>query len=145
MEEAIARYAHFAGIIVLSSMLVTENILLTSPLKVGAIKTIVKIDGLYALGAVLTLGAGLFLWLVVGKPSSFYSDNIIFHTKIGIFFFIALISFFPTHFLLKNRNNEVGAVVIPNKIILIKRIELTLLCILPLLATLMARGIGNIS
>ena len=145
MEEAIVRYIHFLGIILLSAMLVAENLLLTSPLKVGAIKTLVKVDGLYATGAVLTLGAGLFLWLVVGKPSTFYKNNVVFHFKIGLFFFIALISLFPTRFLLKNRNNEIGAIVLPPKIILIKRVELFLLCIIPLLATLMAKGIGNLS
>lgn len=60
MEEAIIRYIHFMGIILLSSMLIAENLLLSTPLKVGAIKKLVKIDGLYAVGAVLTLGAGLF-------------------------------------------------------------------------------------
>lgn len=143
MEEAIIRYVHFMGIILLSSMLIAENLLLSSPLKVGAIKKLVKIDGLYAVGAVLTLGAGLFLWLVVGKPSIFYQNNPIFHIKIGLFLFIALISLFPTRFLLKNRRNEIGAITLPQKIIFIKRLELALLCIIPLLASLIAKGIGN--
>jgi putative membrane protein len=145
MEEAITRYIHFLGIIMLSSMLVAENLLITSHLKVGAIKTLVRIDGLYAIGAVITLGAGLFLWLVIGKPSAFYAQNAIFHIKIGLFFLVALISFFPTRFLLKNRNNQVGAIVVPRNVILIKRLELVLLCILPLLASLMANGIGNLT
>lgn len=143
MEEAIIRYIHIMGIILLSSMLIAENLLLSTPLKVGAIKKLVKIDSLYAVGAVLTLGAGLFLWLVVGKPSTFYQHNPIFHIKIGLFLFIALISLFPTHFLLKNRHNEIAAITLPQKIIFIKRLELALLCIIPLLATLMAKGIGN--
>lgn len=145
MEEAFTRYIHFLGIILLASMLVAENILLTSPLKVGAIKTLVKVDSLYAISAVLTFGSGLFLWLVVGKPNAFYAQNTVFHIKIGLFFFIALISFFFTRFILKNRNNQVGAIVVPTKVILIKRLELVLLCILPLLASLMANGIGNLT
>ncbi|MFV1921414.1 MAG: DUF2214 family protein [Methylotenera sp.] len=143
MEEAIIRYLHFMGVILLSSMLIVENLLLSSPLKVSTIKKLVKIDGLYAVGAVLTLGAGLFLWLVVGKPSTFYQRNPIFHIKIGLFLFIALISLFPTRFLLKNRHNEIRFTTLPQKIILIKRFELALLCIIPILATLMAKGIGN--
>jgi putative membrane protein len=143
MEEAVVRYLHFIGIILLASMLIAENILLSSPLKVGAIKKLVKIDGYYAIGAVITLGAGMFLWLIVGKPKAFYSTNIIFHIKLGLFLLIAFLSIFPTVFLVKNLKNEIGSIVVPNRIIFIKRFELALLCFIPLLATIMARGLGS--
>lgn len=142
MEEIIVRYAHFVGIIVLASMVVTENVLISRKLKPGAIKKLAIIDGIYGFGAVLTLVAGLTLWLYVGKPKEFYSGNIIFHTKLGVFALIALMSVIPTVFFLKNRNNAEDVVNVPHHVITIKRIELALLFVLPFLAVLIARGVG---
>lgn len=143
MEEAIVRYLHFIGIILMASTLVAENILLISPLKVGAIKKLARIDGFYAIGAVLTLGAGMLLWFSVGKPKAFYAGNIVFHIKLGVFFLIAFLSIFPTIFLLKNHQNEISPIVVPGRILFIIRLELLLFCFMPLLATMMARGIGQ--
>ncbi|TMO92286.1 DUF2214 domain-containing protein, partial [Pseudoalteromonas sp. S3178] len=78
----------------------------------------------------------------VGKPSEFYTKNPIFHAKVGLFLLIALLSIIPTVFLLKHRNTTAANLSVPQRIIVIKRLEMLLLLVLPLLAALMARGYG---
>ncbi len=143
MDEIIVRYFHFIGIIILSSMLVAENVLIAKELENRVVKKLATIDGLYGIGAVLTLIAGLLLWLYVGKSKEFYTYNTIFHIKLGLFLFVGIMSIIPTIFLLKNRRSDLPVILVPNHILTIKRLELILLLIIPLLAVLMARGIGN--
>lgn len=140
MEEAFIRYLHFFGIILLSSMLVAENLLMKSELNRHEVQRLVRVDGLYGLGAMLTLLGGFLLWFSVGKPQEFYSVNPIFHAKLGLFLFVAVLSIYPTVFLLKNRSAE--NLKLPRLLLRLKRVELVLLTILPLLAVLMAKGVG---
>src|SRR5690606_32229078 len=97
----------------------------------------------YGLGAMITLSFGLLLWLVVGKPAAFYSSNPIFIAKVGLFVVVGLMSIYPTVFFMKNRNNTAAIITLPKTLLITKRLELLFLTVLPLLAVLMARGIGN--
>jgi len=142
MEELITRYIHFIGIMLLASMLVTQNVLIKSELSAEKLRQLAVIDGLYGLGAIVTLGAGLALWFWVGKPGVFYSKNFVFHIKLTLFVIIALLSIYPTVFFIKHRSTDAESTKLPGQLILIKRLELVLLAVLPLLAVLMARGIG---
>ncbi|PCK32847.1 DUF2214 family protein [Pseudoalteromonas piscicida] len=142
MEEIVVRYIHFIGILFLASTLAIENVLLSKSMSNQGIKRLAVIDGLYGVSALVTLGAGLTLWLVVGKPSEFYTKNPIFHAKVGLFLLVGLLSIIPTVFLLKHRNTTAANLSVPQRIIVIKRVEMLLLLVLPLLATLIARGYG---
>lgn len=142
MVEIFIRYAHFVGIFLLASMLIVENILLSNVLSKKELGKLVVIDGIYGASAIITLVAGLLLWLSVGKPSEFYSGNPIFHVKLGLFILVALLSIAPTVFLLKNRNTQQNEIAVPNYILLVAKIEVTTLLVLPLLAVFMARGYG---
>lgn len=142
MLEIFIRYIHFIGIFFLAAMLVSENVILSKRLSRKDFVKLIRIDGLYGLSAMVTLIAGLLLWLWVGKPSEFYSDNPVFHAKIGIFIFVALLSFVPTAFFAKNRNNTQSEIEVPGYVLLIARVEVVFLLILPALAVLMARGYG---
>ncbi|UXI02979.1 DUF2214 family protein [Photobacterium sp. TY1-4] len=126
-----------------SGHLAIENALLAEKLNFETARKLVLIDAMYGLSAIVTLGAGLILWFLVGKPSQFYTGNAVFHVKIGLFFFIALMSVIPTLFFLKHRKNESSEIQVPRYIMRIKRLEATLLLLLPFLAVLMARGYGS--
>ena len=79
----------------------------------------------------------------IGKPAAFYSSNPVFHTKLTLFLIIGIVSIYPSVFLGKNRKGEQSEeVVIPSALVWSVRVELLLLLLLPLLATLMAKGIG---
>ena len=103
----------------------------------------VTIDGIYGFSAVVTLVAGLLLVFWVGKPSQYYAGNMIFHLKAGIFILIAVMSIYPTVFFMRLRNSHGADVEVPRIIVRIKRAELLVLSVLPLLAIMMARGYGS--
>jgi len=90
------------------------------------------------------VAAGLMLWLSVGKPASFYSNNWIFLLNLGLAIAMGLISLPPTVFFLKNRKGDdlEELVTIPTYLIFLVRIELLLLLLIPFCAVLMAKGIG---
>lgn len=142
MHEVLVRYIHFLGIIILSMTLVSEHILLSIDTSAKKFKRLAIVDAVFGVSALIVLTAGLFLWFVVGKPAEFYSHNWIFHAKLTVFGLIALLSIYPTIFFIKNRNKSIEQVVVPKAVVMVIRLELTLLFIIPLLATLMAHGFG---
>lgn len=144
MTEIILRYLHFIGIFTLASVLVSEHLLLKKELTRAEISRLARIDAIYGVAALVVLGAGLTLWFGnVAKPAMYYSQNWIFHTKITLFFTIALLSIYPTVFFIKNRKgNPAEVVLIPKGIFMILRVSLVLLFVIPLFAALMARGVG---
>lgn len=142
LEDALIRYLHFVGIIGLAAALVAEHLLLAPRLSGPQLRRLARIDGLYGISALLVLGAGLTLWLGVGKPAAFYNLNGLFHLKVTLFVLLALLSIYPTLFFLKHRNSQADEVAIPKVIIMLIRTELLLLLVIPLLAVLMAKGVG---
>lgn len=142
MEDVIVRYLHFLGVFSFASMLACQNIFLSKQLSGSQLRKLAIIDAAYGVSALVILMSGLSLWFLVGKPSDFYTPNSVFHMKFGLFLFVALLSIRPTIFFIKNRNSPEGEQVIPAKVILLKRLELLVLFFIPLLAVLMARGVG---
>jgi len=138
------RYLHFISIFTIVGALVSEHLLLKREMTRAEIGRIAKIDGIYGLASVLLLAAGLTLWLGgFGKPSFYYSRNWIFHLKLALFAAIGILSIYPTVFFLKNRKGKAEEIIgIPAKIFWVIRLELLLLLIIPILAGMMAKGVG---
>jgi putative membrane protein len=143
-NEIILRYVHFVSIFTIVSTLVSEHLLLKKELSRAEIARLARIDSIYGFAALALIAAGLTLWLGgVGKPAVYYSKNWIFHTKITFFVLIGLLSIYPTVFFIKQRKgNPQELVSIPKSIFWMLRLELFLLFVIPLLAGLMAKGIG---
>lgn len=142
--EIIIKYLHFVFIFVLVSCVVVEYLLLKPQMTKTELKHLATIDGIYGLSSILVVAAGLTLWLFIGKPSDFYTQNHIFLTKVALFIIVGLLSIHPTIFYLKNRKGEdlEELVEIPKSVKMVIRIELLILFTIPLLATLMAKGVG---
>ena len=142
--EIILRYLHFISIFAIVSTLVSEHLLLKKTLTRVEIGRLSRIDAIYGLAALTLLTVGLTLWLgSFGKPAIYYTKNWIFHTKITLFLIVGLLSIYPTIFFIKNRKGDQTEIVtIPNAVFWMLRIELLLIFIIPLLAGLMAHGIG---
>ncbi|MEM7551429.1 MAG: DUF2214 family protein [Bacteroidota bacterium] len=139
----LVRYLHFIGILLVFSMVVAELVLVKRTLTRAQIKKIAVFDGIYGAASIITVLAGLSLWFWVGKPPEFYTGNHVFYTKIGLFILVGLISLYPTIFFVKNRKGDLDENVdIPKNIIRAIRIELAILFVIPMLASLMAYGIG---
>ncbi|MDI1321749.1 MAG: DUF2214 family protein [Algoriphagus sp.] len=142
--EIFLRYIHFISIFVIVSSLVAEHLLLKPGMKRKEIDRLSKIDGVYGFAVLVVLAAGLTLWLGGhGKPAEFYSENALFQTKLGLFLVIGLLSIYPTVFFFKKRKGDpTELVAIPKSIFWMIRLELLLVFAIPLLAGLMAKGIG---
>ena len=144
MLEITLRYLHFLSILTIAATVLGEYLLLKPVMTRKEIGRLSKIDVFYGLAAIVLLGAGLTLWFGgISKPTFYYSKNWIFHLKVGLFALVGILSIYPTVFFIKQRKgDEAETITIPSKLIWMIRLELILLLIIPLLATLMARGIG---
>lgn len=142
--EITLRYVHFISIFAIVGSLVAEHLLLKKELTRQEMDRLSRIDAVYGIAAVVLLAAGLTLWLgSIGKPAVYYSKNWIFLTKIGLFSLIGILSIYPTVFFIKSRKgNPEEKIQIPSAIFWMLRIEILLLFVIPLLAGLMARGVG---
>lgn len=142
--ELLLRYLHFISIFAIVGALVSEHLLLKHTLSKKSIDQLSKIDGIYGLAVLSLLAAGLTLWLGGhGKPTDFYSENPIFHIKLGLFVAIGLLSIYPTVFFIKNRKGDLQELVtVPRVIFWMIRLELLLVFLIPILAGMMAKGIG---
>lgn len=141
--EIFLRYVHFVSIFAIVSALVAEHLLLKKEMTPAEIKRLSIIDAVYGLAALTLLGVGLTLWLGGhGKPADFYTHNWIFLLKVGLFTIVGLLSIYPTVFFINKRKSSEEKIAIPVLIVWMIRMELLILFIIPLLAGLMARGIG---
>ncbi|MEX1238096.1 MAG: DUF2214 family protein [Cyclobacteriaceae bacterium] len=142
--EILLRYLHFISIFTIVGVLVSEHVLLKKTLTRAEIGRLARIDAVYGLAALMLITVGLTLWLgEFGKPAVYYTKNWVFHTKLTLFLMIGILSIYPTVFFIRNRKGAQGELVeVPSSIFWVLRIELLLLAVIPLLAGLMARGVG---
>ena len=142
--EILLRYLHFVSIFTITGVLISEHLLLKKTLTRAEIGRLSRIDAVYGLAALTLLSAGLTLWLGgFGKPAVYYSQNWIFHLKLTCFLLVGILSIYPTVFFIRNRKGDRSELVtVPSSVFWMLRLELFLLAVIPLLAGLMARGVG---
>lgn len=143
--EITLKYIHFLCIFAIVGALVSEHLLIKPALTRREIKRLSTIDAIYGVAAVVILAAGFTMWFndSIAKSADYYSKNWIFHTKIGLFVIIGILSIFPTLFFNKHKKGNPDEIVqVPKRMIWYIRIELLLLFLMPLFASLMAKGIG---
>lgn len=142
MTYELFRYLHFFAIFALAGALVIENMAIKPVITGEDARNLAKVDGVFGSAAALVAVFGSCLWFWFGKPPDFYTYNPLFMAKIGLFVLVALISIYPTLFFLKHRRSTDDAITVPNSLRVLLRVELAVLCIIPLLAFLMTRGVG---
>ena len=133
---------HLLAVVVLAITLIIENMAIKKELTREDVINLAKVDAVYGLSAIAVLALGCVLWFGIGKPAQFYSDNPVFHAKIGLFVVIGLLSIYPTVFFFRNRKMQSETISTPKSVIRLLRAEICLLPIILILATLMARGVG---
>lgn len=150
MAYAVAAYLHFVAIFLLFALLVLEHHLFSQPLDFKRANSLFRADTAFGIVAGLVLVTGAARAMRYGKGFDYYLSNSFFHAKIGVFVIVALLSIYPTVTFLKWRPAlKAGQIptISPTTtrwVKLIIRIELLALLLIPLLATLMARGFGVI-
>jgi putative membrane protein len=143
--EILLKYLHFICIFAIVSAIVGQHLLLKPTMTRAEIKRLAALDAVYGSAAViLLLAAGFSLWFWVGKPAEFYSKNWIFHLKIGLICHrrATYPSLPPFSSDKQKKGPESDLVDIPPSIKYMIRLELLLLFIMPLTASLMAKGVG---
>jgi putative membrane protein len=147
--EWIVAYLHFISVLALAGLLVAELLLYRPALNAASAALLQRVDLAFGITAGVVLATGLLRVFWVGKGAAYYLGNPFFHALWIGFLVVASISIAPTlHFLRWGKGPRQGqAPVIPEPSFkLVRRallIEVHLFAILPLLAVLMARGIGR--
>ena len=146
--DALLAYLHFTAIFLLFAFLTAQSMVLRNAPDEATVKLLGRIDLWYLGSAVATLLSGLARLVWGAKGAAFYLPNPSFHTKMSIFVLVALLSIVPTRLFLRwARQVKAGGnmVIAPDEVKRARRfvmIELHIAALLPLLAVMMARGIG---
>lgn len=148
MTYILIKYLHFIGIFLVVGSLFAEAWMLKKSMTRAQLKQLGNIDGIYGLASIITVAAGLIMWLSdIGKPAEFYHDNGLIYLKLGIFTLVGLLSIYPTVFFAKQKQSKKNPdaeelVQIPGRIKTVVMVELLLVFTLPFWAAMMAQGIS---
>ena len=147
MEPLIA-YLHYLSIILLAGFLVGELVMCRAGVTTEQARRLAGIDAVFFASALAALATGLLRLFFYAKGVSFYTGNWTFWVKMALYVIIAVISITPTRTFLrwKRAAAERGTAPAGDEIAAARRlihIELGLLALMPLMAVLMARGIGR--
>jgi putative membrane protein len=146
--EPLVAYLHYLSIILVGGFLVAELVTCRVGMTVEQAKRLAIIDAVFFASGLAALATGLLRLFFYAKDVSFYTGNPVFWTKMALYVIIAALSITPTRTFLrwKRAATERGAAPAGDEIAAARRlihIELGLLALMPLLAVLMARGIGR--
>jgi putative membrane protein len=147
MEPLIA-YLHYLSIILLAGFLVGELVMCRAGMTTEQARRLAGIDAVFFASALAALATGLLRLFFYAKGVSFYTGNPTFWVKMALYVIIAAISIKPTRTFLrwKRAAAERGTAPAGEEIAAARRlihVELGLLALMPLMAVLMARGIGR--
>jgi putative membrane protein len=145
-ESAATAYVHYLSFMLAFGALAVESQTLKKDISLEDAWRLVIADTIYGLSATTVLITGILRVLYFGKGQDYYLSSPIFYTKVGIFVIVGLLSLYPTFLFiswiktLRDRqppNLELSKVQILSWMI---RGELIGLVLIPLFATLLARG-----
>lgn len=145
MAYVLFRYLHLIAVLVLVGGVIIENMAIRPQINGEDARNLARIDRFCGLAVLCIVIFGTVLWLAVGKPATFYSDNPLFHAKLGLLGALLLSAIAPALFFIRNRNfssDDDSELAVPGMVRICLRIELLLLLIIPVLAWLVARGAG---
>jgi putative membrane protein len=146
--EPLVAYLHYLSVIFVGGFLVAELVMCRMGMTTEQAQRLATIDAVFFASALAALATGLLRLLFYAKGVSFYTGNPVFWTKMALYVIIAVLSIKPTRTFLrwKRAATERGAPPAGDEIAAARRlihIELGLLALMPLMAVLMARGIGR--
>lgn len=146
--DAALAYLHFLSIILTGGFLVTEMVVCRPGMGPEQVRLLPRLDLLFFGAALAALATGLGRLAVGVKGLDFYLPNPAFHAKMALYLVIAGLSIRPTlRFIAwRRRLDQAGDLPPPAEIAGVRRlvhVEVALLALMPLMAVLMARGIGR--
>jgi putative membrane protein len=146
--EPLLAYLHYLSIIVLGAFLTAELLVCRPGLGPEQVRLLPRLDIVFFAGALGALATGLLRLFFYAKGFEFYRPNPAFHAKMALYVVIAMISIVPTMRFIRWRRAMETAGALPDRdtVLGVRRLlhlELALFALMPLMAVLMARGIGR--
>ena len=148
VKSASVAYIHYLSFMVCFGALVYERVRLkANPDRYEAISMVVA-DVIYGLAGIALLVSGILRVRYFGQGGDFYTNNPVFWIKVALFIFVGLLSLYPTItyvlWVIPLRKGDLPKVTVDlmQRLRLILNIELIGFGLIPLVATLMARGVG---
>jgi putative membrane protein len=146
--SAIVAYLHYLSLGVIYASLATELFTLKSELTSKLGWRILMADTAYGIAGLLVLTTGILRFKYYGSGSDFYSSQPLFWVKMALFILVGLLSLYPTiSFLgwIKDLRQDQVPKLESGRIQLLQKIIITELVgfsLIPLTASMMARGVG---
>jgi len=148
LSSAGIAYLHYLSFMVCFAALVLERRLIRpDPSRPDAILMVVT-DVVYGIAALVLVLSGILRVLHFGQGTSFYTENPLFWWKVGVFLAVSALSLYPTItyilWAVPLRKGELPQVsdALATRLLWILNIEITGFALIPLMAALMARGVG---
>jgi putative membrane protein len=139
---------HHVAAFTIAVVLALELILLKLDLTADSARTLVRIDAVFGIAALVLLVVGFLRVLYFEKGAAYYFHSAPFLVKLTSFVVIGLLSIYPTlQFLgwrkaLASGQTPTVAPAVRRRMRLLVHIELGLLVVIVLCAVMMARGVG---
>ena len=141
-------YVHYLSFMLCFGALVLERRLIKpNPNRQDATLMVIT-DVVYGMAALALLVSGILRVMYFGQGGSFYTENPLFWWKVGLYLGVGGLSLYPTVtyilWAIPLRKGELPQVseALAKRLAWILNIELVGFALIPLLATLMARGVG---
>lgn len=148
LPRAGVAYVHYLSFMLCFGALVLERRLIRpNPSKQDATLMVIT-DVVYGMAALALLVSGILRVMYFGQGGSFYTENPLFWWKVGLYLSVGGLSLYPTItyilWAIPLRKGELPQVseALANRLAWILNIQLVGFALIPLLATLMARGVG---
>jgi putative membrane protein len=142
-----AAFIHHAAAFLVVAALMVELVVLKSELTPTSARSVLRMDAVYGIAALVLLVAGFVRVLHTEKGSAYYFDSGPFLVKLVLFIVVALLSIYPTiQFIGWRKALREGrlpdfAAGTRRKVRMLIHVELTLLFVIMLMAIMMARGV----
>lgn len=149
-SSALFAFLHHAAAFLLVAVVMVELVLMRGAITVATARTLLRMDSVYGVSAVLLLIFGFIRVFYTEKGAGYYFHSGPFLAKLTLFIIVGLLSIVPTvKFLGWRKAVQAGQApalddATRRRIRMIIHTELTLLFLIMLCAALMARGIGFI-
>jgi putative membrane protein len=149
-SSALFAFLHHAAAFLLVAVVMVELVLLRGELTIASARTLLRMDAVYGVSAVVLLIVGFVRVFSTEKGADYYFHSGPFLAKLALFIAVGVLSILPTvQFLgwrkaLKNGQLPQLDDARRRRLRMFIHIELTLLFLIMLFAALMARGIGFI-
>lgn len=148
LSSAAVAYVHYLSFMVCFAALVVERWLIRPNPERKSTVVMVLTDVVYGVAGLSLLVSGIFRVLYFGQGTDFYTANPLFWCKVGTYLAVSALSLYPTityirwFFSLRRGEDLQVSDSVANRLRMTINIELLGFTLTPMLATLMARGVG---